>query len=124
MELNHPPPKVEEQKLLVLSLGSLEFDQQNLIHSEENNCDKYKIFDTSMYEEDEPDFNSGSCQFEVKINSSIGNSSGSRIFFDISNEQKMDKIDYDKNLDADQESVQVSPRESYDKFSKRKEVVA
>ena len=36
----------------------------------------------------------------------------------------MDKIDYDMNLDADQESVQVSPRESYDKFSKRKEVVA
>ena len=107
-----------EQQVLE-TFGSLEFDHQNLLNSEENCVDKYQIFDTSMYEEDEFDFNSGSCQNEIRINSSIGNSSGSRILFDKS-------IDESKKegFDADQESVQVSLLESYDKFSKRKEVIA
>lgn len=62
--------------------------------------DKYQIFDTSMYEEEDFDLNSGSCQNDLKINSSIGNSSGSRILFDKS-------IDESKKegFDADQESV-------------------
>ena len=47
---------------------------------------------------------------------SMCNSSGSRILFDISNEQK-------DAYGADQESVQVQPMESCDRFSKRKEVV-
>jgi hypothetical protein len=94
------------------SFGSLEFDQCNMMHSVEN-CDGDNIFDSSMYEEEI----SGSCLCAFEMNSiSMCNSSGSRILFDISNEQK-------DAYGADQESVQVEPGESCDRFSKRKEVV-
>jgi hypothetical protein len=84
-----------------------------MLFSEENCGDKYNIFDTSMYEEEI----SGSCICAFEINSkSMCNSSGSKIIFDISNEQK-------DAYGADQESVHVEPMESCDRFSKRKEVV-
>lgn len=111
-QLNVVPPQN------VQSFGSLEFDQNHMLYSEENCGDKYNIFDTSMYEEEI----SGSCicAFEMKCISmnciSMCNSSGSKILFDISNEQK-------DAYGADQESVQVEPMESCDRFSKRKEVV-
>lgn len=84
-----------------------------MLYSEENyDPEKYNIFDTSMYEEEI----SGSCICEFEINSSsMCNSSGSRIIFDISNVKDAYK--------ADQESVQVEPGESCDRLSRRKEVV-
>lgn len=94
--------------------GSLEFDQQGVNpYTEMLEVTPRQIFESSMYEDQESVTHLS--DVSVKINGSIGNSSGSRILLDMS------RTSYE--VDADHESLQIPDDEMAEKIPKRQQVI-